>query len=510
MIVDVKEIHIDPKERLRQDLGDIKRMVISFHKYGQLQSILVRPPRANESVNGKRWVVVEGGRRMLAVELARKSDISIRNLEPGAIKVEIEEECDDELFSLEQEFFANEDRKNFDWKEKANFIRRIHEGHCALDEEWDVIHTAALLEMGDKTVYKYLEFFKHPEAFAEESVQSALTFNVAHKQFQIARDAKKRERQVEFREKKIKERTQEAKAEAEKESDSPDAVPVSVYVPPSEFAQMICQLGDCREFVKQIPDDTFDWVHWDPPYGGEQGGGAFGSFESIDDSWVYARSLMDDMFSELWRTLRDGSWLVLWFHPQYYNDIVTMLQGHELDYEEGRCLHCDTEWESHKLNLRVCIEGRPRFWVNPYPNIWYKVNRQSAGQEIRRFLVNAYETFLFASPVKEPGLRPNPILPKTDRQNVFVANMPTRDERRHSMHKPVDLLEKVLECVSIPGELGFDPSVGGGSLIEAALKSMRKVVAIEIDRQIRNRAVEAVEECVKETGREPYSLDFSL
>ena len=130
----------------------------------------------------------------------------------------------------------------------------------------------------------------------------------------------------------------------------------------------------------------------------------------------------------------------------------------------------------------------------------------SAGQEIRRFLINAQEHFLFAAPVKS---KEDPILPHTGRQNVFVQKMPTTDERRHSMHKPAGLLAKILEVVSIPGELGYDPSYGSGSIFEAALSSHRKVVGSEIDRKFRSRAIEAVEEAIKEFGIEPYNLDFS-
>jgi len=506
LIVDAKEIHFDNELRLRQDYGDVKRMVVSLHKYGQLQDVLVREPNGDEALStGKKWILVDGGRRLLGVQLAARSDITIRGLEAGQIGIKIRGQEDD-LYALELEFFANEDRKSLDWKEKAEFILRIHNGHMESEEEWSVLFTAALLEMGDKTVYKYLEFFSHPDAFNTKEVQEADTFNTAYKQFQIKKDLEKRKRLVKHRDKAIVERTQEVVTAPSDGGEADEGVSDTVaYVPPSEFAQLICQLGDCREYISQVPTDTFDWVHWDPPYGGKQAGGAFGTFEQIDDSWVYAEMLLNDMFPEVWRTLREGGWLILWYHPQYYNNIVTTLRGHERDWESDRCLHCDAEWETHKL-LKVCRNEHFRFWVNPYPNTWYKVDRMSAGQEIRRFLINAQEHFLFASPVKS---KEDPILPFTSRQNVFVQKMPTTDERRHSMHKPAGLLAKILEVVSIPGELGYDPSYGSGSIFEAALSSHRKVVGSEIDRKFRSRAIEAVEEAIKEFGIEPYNLDFS-
>jgi DNA modification methylase len=495
LILDVKEVWLDPKERIRQDYGDVKRMLVSLHKYGQLQAIRVRPPNEDEDTDGQKWVVVDGGRRMLAIELARQNRIEIRKQdEPGQINVEVEDQVDD-LFALELEYFANEDRKDFDWKERANFIRRIHEGHLAKDKDW-------------------LDFFQHPEAFQDESVQSALTFNVAYKQFQIAKEHAKRERVVAHREKRLAARKgSKSDSPVQTEEDVPQAEgesPVSAYLPPSEFAQHICNLGDCREWIEQIPDDTFEWAHWDPPYGGEQSGGAFARFDAIDDTWVYARMLMRDMLPHIWRVLKHGSWLALWYHPQYYHDIVMMLLGHEYDWEEGRCQHCDTEWETHKLILKTCKGNKKwRFWVNPYPNIWFKVDRTSSGQEIRRFLVNAYETFLFASVDKKEHGQPSSVLPKTDRQNVFTIKQVERGTRRHQMHKPAELLAKILECISIQGEFGFDPSYGSGSIFEAALGTNRKVVGCELEKKNRNQTIEVVEELVKEMGLEPYPLDFS-
>lgn len=507
----MKEVWLDPQERIRQDYGDVKRMLVSLHKYGQLQSIRIRPPNEGESIDGRKWVVVDGGRRMLAIELARQNGISIRRQsEPGMISAEIEDQVD-ELFALELEYFANEDRKDFDWKERANFIKRIHDGHSAKDKDWSVQHTAALLEMGDKTVYKYLDFFQHPEAFQDESVQSAATFNVAYKQFQIAKEHAKRERIVNHREKRLaarKESKSDAPAQTEGDVPQADDSTVSAYVPPSEFAQHICHLGDCREWIAQVPEDTFEWAHWDPPYGGEQAGGAFARFDAIDDTWVYARMLIRDMLPHIWRVLKHGSWLVLWYHPQYYHDIVMLLLGHEYDWETGRCQHCETEWETHKLILKTCKGNENwRFWVNPYPNIWFKVDRSSSGQEIRRFLVNAYETFLFASVDKKEIGQPQSVLPKTDRQNVFVCKQVERSERRHQMHKPAELLVKILECISIQGEFGFDPSFGSGSIFEAALATNRRIVGCELERKFRNQTIEVVEQTVKELGMEPYSLE---
>ncbi len=518
MDVPIKEIWLKSEERLRVEYGDLKSLAQEFNLDGQLQDILIREPYEFETPpDGKRWVIIDGGRRYLARLLCMQAGLEIPYLEEGMIgaKVRAKEE---ELKTLQIEFRANEERKSFTWRERAEFVHRIHEGHIKKNgDEWSVEHTAAVLRMSDKTVYKYLAFYDDPEAFTSEKVQNADTFNTAYKQFQIVKEMLKRERLVAHREERLTARAREVQTEADRGYEAePGGViasrPDETYVIPSEFAQLVCQVGDCREWLPQIPNDSFDWFHWDPPWGGEQSGGAFTQFNRIDDSWIYAEGLMKEMIPHIWRTLRDGRWIALWYHPKYYKEVVTMLQGHEVDWQavedEGiiQCAHCQQEWFGPHID-GPCMASPTPFWVNTYPNLWYKADRKSAGQEIRRFLVNAHEDFLFACALKSDETQI--ILPKTDRQNIFTYIGVSREERRHVMHKPVELLTKILECISIAGEFGCDPSAGSFSIVEAALLNHRKIVACEIDRQARNGAVEAIEKCVTENGLEPYPVDFA-
>lgn len=55
--------------------------------------------------------------------------------------------------------------------------------------------------------------------------------------------------------------------------------------------------------------------------------------------------------------------------------------------------------------------------------------------------------------------------------------------KRHPSEKPVSLLRELIESSSTPGEVVFDPFVGSGSTLVAAILEGRKGIGIELDEQ---------------------------
>jgi len=508
MLVSLTNIYLNPKDRLRHKHQNVKDLAASIARRGQIQPIVLRPPWEGEESGGKEWVITAGARRFLAFlvlqPLYGQEDVEIHaSLEPGKIEV-IFRHTDDDLMALEVEFHENEDRDNFDWKDKTSYVCRIHEGHMALDPEWDVNATAALLDMGKSMVYYFLEFGRNKEIMEDKRLQEAESFRTAAKQFDIVKKLREREMVVEHKAKRIAERKKELAEMKElviKQSnglslDEPifpgKIIPLATEA--HELAERICAEGDCREWIKKIDSNSVDFVHWDPPYGGEQSGGANTAFSKIDDSWDNARHLLKDMMPEIYRVLKDGHWMAIWCHPAFIQDVSRLVSGHSLDMLGQQCIYCEKRWDSANLDY-YCPGGPWSFWTNPYPNHWYKVDRRADGHEIKRFLINAEEPFLFAAKV---GSDLDPILPRSDRQNVFTFKMVDKGERRHVMHKPRKLLHEVLSCISIPGEFGIDPSYGSGSIFEAALDSGRRMVGCELSHDDVLTSREVIEKIIDE------------
>lgn len=64
---------------------------------------------------------------------------------------------------------------------------------------------------------------------------------------------------------------------------------------------------------------------------------------------------------------------------------------------------------------------------------------------------------------------------------------------RHPNEKPVEVLRRFVEASSHHGDLVFDPFMGSGSTVVAALLEGRRAVGIEIDERYFNLAVERVQ-----------------
>ena len=327
------------KKRLRfETYGDIPELADDLAAEGQIQSIAVRAPREDEDLpEGKRWILTDGGRRYAASKLLESRDIAIPGQEIGFIRADIDEREHDDLSALILEFHANEYREDFSWKEKARFYSSAHEILLAKAKENDVAHwtykqTAQTLGVTHKTLFTYLELTQDEEILSSEEVAEAKTFREAHKKTKIAKEKKRRKKQAALKKKR----------EAAQGIDQSD-----FYAQ----AARICTQGKCEDWIATKPDSHFAWFHWDPPYGGEQDGGAFSSHEQIDDSEEYAKDLMTKMIPEIHRTLMPGGWLVIWFH------------------------------QSHREWVRSQLEAAG-FWVNPYECIWHKVNRAADGHEI--------------------------------------------------------------------------------------------------------------------------------
>lgn len=448
LTINIEEIAID--NRLREEtFGDISELADSLAFIGQLKPIRVRP------VEGDKWELEDGERRIRAAEVLANSDRTIRGLEPGQILAMTDDEPIEGIGALMREYHANF-HEQFNWREKAKYVRKVHDELKAQWDDWSVESTAAAINMSAPSIYKYLQLTEIEEIFAHPKVTKASSLTVAVKQSKIVRDQVRHEEAQKIRETR-------GETEPEKEKTQTD------------FGALASQLVQCADAVKWLqgwPEEFFDFIHWDPPYGGDQAGGALASFDKFEDSEDYAKDLMSRAFPEIHTALRDGGWLAIWYHPRHYEWLVTELKRHG-------------------------------FWVNPYPNIWYKVDRKADGHEITRFLINAHEEFLLAAKWEDE----EPIIKQNDRQNVFVHEMVPRSERRHAAHKPVPLLMEVLAVISRAGTRGADLSFGSGSIFEAGFHSMRTILGCDLSETCFNAAHALVEGIL--TEKNIRSIDLS-
>lgn len=488
----------------------------SLIKFGQLQPILVE--KLETPIDGKEWKLIDGQVRwvsMLALttryamgELEVIAAFNRWSMEPGHIEITTRNALD-ELTALMMEFHANEDRDNFTWDEKAKYIRKAHDmlqkKHGR--KNWSQEQTAEAIGMSPASVTHYLQLTdERNPAVKSERVLSATTKGAALKQLKIETERQKRTARAQ------KQNTAAAITPQSQEEEPTEPGSSNVEITKQQAdnhlyeeirvisaAKFAFVNKDCREWIKEFPDSSLDWFHWDPPYGGKEGaGGAFAAHQGIQISHDYALKLIEEMLPEIWRVLHDGSWMAIWFTPVHYNWLRLALQGHRFD-DAGVCIHCEKNIITDHVWLSENYSCRPspyRFWVNPYPNIWRKVDRVADGHEIQRFLTKETEFFFLCG---KQDTR-TPILLRSNRGNVFDFGSIHSAHRRHVNHKPPHLLKEILSLISVPGALGADAGAGSGSIIEAAFESNRRVLTSELSEMHAADNVAIGLEALKETN----------
>lgn len=233
---------------------------------------------------------------------------------------------------------------------------------------------------------------------------------------------------------------------------------VKAAVPQEELRRgMHC--GDGIEWLRELDNKLMDIWMFDPPWGIDID--EYGSKDREEGHWKddyeSAIVLFRGMIPELYRTLKDDSYMPVFFGIQFYSTIKRALEH------------------------AACCQGRKReehraigFKVPPVPNIWYKPNKKGAQNDPSRHEMNQYEPFF----VCEKG---EPRIFKQAGGNVFVYDMPSRTDRFHTAQKSLMLAKEILERYSFGNMKVGDPTAGSFTFLKAAKLLGRQVYGCELD-----------------------------
>lgn len=230
-------------------------------------------------------------------------------------------------------------------------------------------------------------------------------------------------------------------------------------------------LGDCRDYIKQLPDAYFDLIIADPPYGNlvnEDWDQTLGNYLDFTKSWLVPckRLLKPTGSIYVWCSIGPKSSSLL--------DIATVLKEHYYfqdmivwNKQRGRgnrkgWLFTREEllWSTvHKKDYKWNTQNQyskdkyHESWIkrlnkqnNPYKratNVWSDIDEES----IRK--------------AKEAGGR---------KQSYKMA---------HPTEKPVEIMERIIKAHCSAGDTILDPFAGSGPTLIAAMNCNCNVVAIE-------------------------------
>jgi len=276
--------------------------------------------------------------------------------------------------------------------------------------------------------------------------------------------------------------------------------------------------GDSIDVLKGFPDNFFDSVVTDPPYG----------IQLLGKEWDYDVPKAD-FWKEVYRVVKPGSYLLAFSAPRTYHRATIEIEDAGFTIADQLQWMITTKMPSGN-NLKPChepitlaqkpVEGtiKSNFekygvgyinttdtripWEGKPPKGWVKGGHQrrhfgdegkTTGNKKDNGTVDANPNGRYPSNII--GLFDN-----TDHQKYFYAPRVSSKERgtgnNHPSPKPVDLMKYLITLVTPKGGKVLDPFNGSGSTGLGAMQAECEYVGIEMDKdyvEISNNRLQAQE-----------------
>lgn len=427
----ISEISIKPRQRKidvrdKNFLEHIDRLAASIQRVGLIHPVTLED-EGDELVTGfcRLNAFLKMGKE--TIPCVRRGDLS---------------DLDKKIMELEE----NLERLDLEWWMKDAAIAEIHklqsEIAIARGETWTQTKTAEATSTSVGRVNAALQVTeaikKNPELKKASGLVAAL------KQIETEKKMEKRKEDIKLRE----------------------AGLVKTY--PAEI-----QVGDALELIKTLPEQSFDAVVTNFPFGVDLTLGDEHA-KPYHDEEDYIVKLVRSVTHECYRVLRNDSWMLAFFDVRkisysnkqrmLYNRHATLVQRlvklGQIDADEA-IEHM--ELASEAMGLTFWMEEAGFKYVQLMPCIWAKPNKTQGmiGDPNKGFIV-AYEAFVLAG-------KGSPILLKKGLQNIFLFDTPTGNERDLSVQMPRALCSHLINMVTLGGGRVLDPFAGSGAIGEGAL-----------------------------------------
>lgn len=216
--------------------------------------------------------------------------------------------------------------------------------------------------------------------------------------------------------------------------------------------------ADFRVKMQEMPDGEVDLIIADLPYGINADKGGFRQrtveHHNYEDTPEYAAELLKALVADGFRVTKPRANLLV------FGDVDLFTLFKQAASQMG--------WTPFRT-----------------PIIWRKSESEGLAPWGREGFRRTYEMLFFATKGKR-GLHQSPV-------DILDENRVSRKLRRLGPEKPVGLMEQLVECASMPGDLVLDPCCGGGSTLIACRHLKRRAIGIELSKEHYNLAVVAAE-----------------
>jgi len=436
-LIKISLSEIEFGERFRVEYENIDMLAESIRSTGNLQLISVS---VNPEKEGKPYLLAVGGRRFKAFEYLNKHyDETYKE-----IQVCFYNKVLTELERRSIEAAENIERENFTYAEECAILKHVHDLQTSIHGEkvaktadapgWSKSDTAKMVGKSAATISQDIELADAIEKYPELQLDKAKNKSDARKRLKKAQDLL------------MKQELARNYANTIGNNDAVKQKLINSYI-----------VKDFFEGVKTVPDGSIDLVEIDPPYAinlkkNKKENSCYGYNEvDLNDYEEFMRSTL----IETERVLKYSGWVILWFAPEPWFEVMFKLLE-----------------EVGLKATRMC-------------GVWMKGSGQSMQPQHR--LANSYEMFFYATKGK-------PHLAKPGSTNQFVYPPIPHTQKIHPTERPTELIEDIITTFVRPGSQIMVPFLGSGKTITAAHKVNVNAFGFEITQSYKNSFIIKVQE----------------
>ena len=426
----VKMADIVVNDRAREDYGDLEELKESIKLNGVIQPITLA------QLEDGTLELMAGGRRHRAC-----SELGLPTI-PAIIRT-----GETDISKLEIELLENVQRKDFTWVERAQLTDKINTFYAAKDPNWSGRKTADLLDRGNSSINRDLQLARAiqlvPELAQQKTADDAFKLLKKIEENAVVEELRNRQTQ-----------RIEASKENDRSSNGLDAG-IAAALRAADAAYIV---EDCFSGMAKLRSGgNIQIIECDPPYGvelNEQKAGKDSVTSTVTGYKEVARSEYGDFLQklceEMYRVANKDCWLVFWYGQSHHQLVLESLR-----------------------NAGWAVDEIPAVWVKPN------------GQTLQLYYGRCWEPFFLCR-------KGQPIMAQRGRSNVFQFT--GESNKYHPTQRPVELIDAVLDTLSVGNERVLVPFLGSGATLRACFNRGLLAHGYDLDGKYKDKFMLAVED----------------
>lgn len=432
--------HLDPLsisvgERFRKDYGDVEELASSIAGPEGLLNPLCVKDNGDSS-----YTLAAGGRRYQAItSILKWETVPCRVFPPDT----------DEFTIRTIELVENIQRKDMTWDEEAKLTAECHRLH--VEKYGEKISRSADAE--GHSIRDTAKILKksHTQVAADIQLADAIEHVPELKNCRNKNEAVKTYKKVEeaILEEELAKR---ARKRVEESGNDERKLLSDAYI-----------VGDFFKAAASIPNETFDIIEIDPPYGVDyKRRRKDGAVSIISDTGAYNeipadeyREFLDRTMQEAYRVAKADAWVIVW--------------------------HAQDPW-AEEVYQSITAAG---FTCSRRPAVWAKPSGICPAPS--KQLASTFEVFYY-------GRKGDPGIIKEGRSAVYDYGV--GGNKRHPTERPIELMQDVLGTFGRANSTVLVPFAGSGNTLIAAHKKQMACVGYDLSQEYKNSYDVALEDHV--------------